>query len=175
MAQLRNMLRAYAFDNGSPKNVIERLDTILADSGSEQLATCIYARFEPETHRLSFANAGHPPPVLLSPGAEPVPLAAKPVPLLGAGGNAVEHSVRLEPGSRLVLFTDGLVERRTRPIDDGLGAVLDTLRTAPRDLDLLCDLVVASGGTDRREDDVCVLAVDFGVPIRPSRRRRRRG
>jgi PAS domain-containing protein len=174
MAQLRNMLRAYAFDNGSPKDVIERLDTILVDSGSEHFATCIYARFEPETCRLSFANAGHLPPVLLSPGAEPVPLATKPAPLLGAGGNAVEHSVRLEPDSRLVLFTDGLVERRTRPIDDGLGAVLDTLRTAPRDLDLLCDAVVASGGTDRREDDVCVLAVDFGGPTRPSRRLRLR-
>jgi hypothetical protein len=175
MAQLRNMLRAYAFDNGSPKNVIERLDTILAESGSEQFATCIYARFEPEARRLSFANAGHLPPVLLSPGAEPVLLVTKPVPLLGAGGNADEHSIRLERGSRLVLFTDGLVERRTRPIDDGIDAVLRALRTAPRDLDLLCDVVVASGGTDRREDDVCVLAVDFGVPSRLSRRRRLRG
>jgi serine phosphatase RsbU (regulator of sigma subunit) len=173
MTQLRNMLRAYAFDVVSPANVLGRLDAVLAETGSEQYATCFYARFEPHSRVLSFANAGHLPPILLPPRASAGLLPSRPSPLLGARGEPFEESMWLEPGTRLLLYTDGLIERRSRSIDDGLAALLASLHPgAPRDLDALSDHVIAHLADEGREDDVCLLAVDFGV--RGVGRRRRR-
>ncbi len=174
MTQLRNMLRAYAFDVASPASVLARMDAILAETGSEQYATCFYARFDPRTRELSFANAGHLPPILLEPGKAAALLPTRPSPLLGARGEPREERMRLDPGTRMLLFTDGLIERRSRPIDDGIAAVLMSLHAgAPHDLDMLSDYVIAHAGDEEREDDVCLLAIDFGrVPGVGLRRRR---
>jgi len=175
MGQLRNMLRAYAFEDASPATVLERLDTILAETGSEQFATCFYARYEPQTRVLSFANAGHPPPVVLTPQSPAALLAAPPSPLLGARGTTFATSVRLEPGTRMLLFTDGLIERRSQPVDDGLDRLVACLREgAPADLDDLCDYVLTNCTDKQSEDDVCLLAVDFGGHRRRRAGRRRR-
>jgi PAS domain S-box-containing protein len=174
MTQLRNMLRAYAFDEASPASVLARMDSILADTGSEQFATCFYARFDPGTRELSFANAGHLPPILLEPHRPAALLPSRPSPLLGARGEPVEETMWIEPGTKMLLFTDGLIERRSRPIDDGITAVLASLRTgAPSDLDMLCDHVLGHAADQQREDDVCLLAVDFGGVPGVGRRRRR--
>jgi PAS domain-containing protein len=174
MSQLSTMLRAYAFAVSSPATVLDRLDAILSETGSEQFATCFFARFEPRTRVLTYANAGHPPPLVLGPSGQAAPLPTRPAPLLGAGGVHPEASARLEPGTSMLLYTDGLVERRDRPITDGIQSIVDMLGTVPaRAIERVCDEAVGLAGHDR-EDDVCLLAVDFGGHRRRRRRRRRR-
>ena len=175
MAELRTMLRAYAFEAASPSNVLGSLDAVLVETGSEQFATCCYALFDPATWTLSVATAGHPPPVVIVPGAEPRLLDVEPSPLLGAGGCPKEHRFRVARGTRLVFFTDGLVERRARAIDVGISEVLASVRTPPHDLEGLCDTVLqAAALSGPREDDVCVLAASLGHARRSRRHRRGR-
>lgn len=163
MTELRNMLRAYAFEGRSPSVVLRLLDAILGKTGSEQFATCFYAQFEPSSRELTFANAGHPAPVLITPEEPPTLLETGSGPLLGAGGTMAEGSVVLADGARLLLYTDGLVESRSRPLQDGIDGMIDKLLLdVPPDLEALCDRVIREARVGRREDDVCVLAVDFG-------------
>ena len=161
MTQLRNMLRAYAFDTPSPADVLSRLDHVLVETGSEEYATCFYATLDVEGRTLLFANAGHPAPVVIPPGQPPRLLPMATAPLLGSGTTPAEESVVLEPGTTVLLFTDGLIERRARTMAEGLDAVLACAAEVPaEDLDALCDAVLerAAAGMPR-EDDLCVLAV----------------
>ena len=170
------MLRAYAFESESPASVFRSLDRVLVEGGHEQFATCCFARFEPWSRTMEIANAGHPPPVHIAPGRPPEVLAVPPSPLLGAGGEPHDLHLRMAAGSRLVFYTDGLVERRTRSIDDGIAAVIATLRNAPDDLDEMCELLIDATSDGPRQDDTCVLAVAFGGAgrrVRSGARRRR--
>jgi anti-sigma regulatory factor (Ser/Thr protein kinase) len=135
------------------------------DLGDDQIVTCIYAVYDPGERRLTYANAGHLPPLLRVPGQATRTLALAAEPPLGAGRPVSRGgTVQLPPGAVLALYTDGLVESRTRDIDEGvtmLARCLDRLETvddeAPRKLvrDLLPD------GPD---DDVAILLAQVEVP-----------
>ncbi|PZH15576.1 phosphatase [Streptomyces sp. NTH33] len=165
MSQLRTALRAYAVDGGSPGQLLTRLHMFLHHLQPDLYATAVIARFRPGDPTLTWASAGHPPPVLRLPDGRVRILDAKPGAMLGIPLHQEigDHTVRLAPGSTLALYTDGLVERRAWGIDPGIQRLAAALGSfGPEELDT--DL---EGSADRildpllsdseRDDDVCLL------------------
>ncbi|MEW2162830.1 SpoIIE family protein phosphatase [Streptomyces sp. NPDC007084] len=172
MSQLRTALRAYAVDGGSPGQLLTRLHVFLHHLQPDLYATAVIARFHPDEPTVTWAAAGHPPPVLRTPDGGVRVLDAKPGAMLGIPLHQEirDHTADLPPGSTLALYTDGLVERRTQGIDPGIRRLAEALgaqRAADLDLDL-------EGAADRmldpllrdsqRDDDVCLLLCHIGGP-----------
>ncbi|EFC83311.1 SpoIIE family protein phosphatase [Parafrankia sp. EUN1f] len=122
MGQLRAALRAYALEDWGPAELLARLDRVVDSLPGLQLATSMYAVYDPYSGRATIASAGHPPPLLLLPDEQPDYLVLEPGLPLGTGeaDSFSETTITLPPGSALVLFTDGLVESRRRSLADGL-------------------------------------------------------
>ncbi|MFI1415068.1 PP2C family protein-serine/threonine phosphatase [Streptomyces sp. NPDC020707] len=165
MSQLRTALRAYAVDGGTPGQLLTRLHIFLHHLQPDLYATAVIARFHPDEPTLTWAAAGHPPPVLRTPDGQVHTLDAKPGAMLGIPLQQVirDHTVTLTPGSTLALYTDGLVERRAQGIDPGIGrlaAALGTFRSEDldADLDASADRLLHPLLSDsERDDDVCLL------------------
>jgi PAS domain S-box-containing protein len=168
MSQLRSVLRSYAWEGDGVADVLERLDRLVQGLEMAQLATAIYARLEPPRNGgvriLHYANAGHLPPLLLGPGGRVTALDDGRSVLLGAATEAerAEAAVPIHPGSTLLLYTDGLVERRGEDLTaalEHLGRVVaghDPTSTP----EALCDLVLDElVGESERADDIALLAV----------------
>jgi serine phosphatase RsbU (regulator of sigma subunit) len=162
MAQLRNMLRAYAIAHRHPPDVLRRTAAALSQLLPDALATVIYAVLDLATGHLSYANAGHPPPVCGRADGTVEYLDDAPGIMLGtplAGDFTAGHAV-LGPGDSLLLYTDGLIEDRRRDITAGLSALARAMRQAgSRTAEQTCAAVqgVLLGST-QRVDDVCLLA-----------------
>ena len=175
MGQVRAALRALALTDPAPPSVLAGLDRLVGSLGAESrneeiFVTVVYGVLDPTDATITMASAGHPPPVLRragvageSPTAELVKV--PPGAPLGLGGRWQTGQIRLEPGDTILMFSDGVVERRGRPLNDGLDALVAATATAtsgdPRNL---CSLATAavSGATD---DDVAVLAVEHAVAL----------
>ncbi|WP_318217158.1 GAF domain-containing SpoIIE family protein phosphatase [Streptomyces sp. SCL15-6] len=172
MSQLRTALRAYAVDGGSPGRLLTRLHTFLHHLQPDLFATAVIARFHPDDPTMTWAAAGHPPPVLRTPDGRVRTLDAKPGAMLGIPleQEIADHTERLAPGSTLALYTDGLVERRARGIDPGIERLAEALGSfAPEQLDT--DLEGSADGILRpllsdseRDDDVCLLLCHLDGP-----------
>jgi PAS domain S-box-containing protein len=178
MGQLRNMLRALAWDRQeSPAQTVGRLDLAMRDLNLETLATVtLMVIDQTEEDRLSghrtlrWTNAGHPPPIVVTATGEVSVLDARTNLMLGVDAihPRTDHACRVAPDSTLLLYTDGLIETRTRDLDDGLERLVAALRTHHhRAPDQLLDSVVADMVGDQPDDDVAVLAVRFNDPRRP--------
>ncbi|NEY36352.1 SpoIIE family protein phosphatase [Streptomyces sp. PRKS01-65] len=129
-----------------------------ADLSEVYLATCVYAVYDAVTRRCTFANAGHLPPVLVEPGARAVMLDVPPGMPLGVGGEPFEEvEVELPEGALLALYTDGLVESRDHPLDEGLQAFVGALTDPARPLEDVCDHVLNTLDTHHGEDDIALL------------------
>ncbi len=169
MGQLRSAVRAYARLDLPPADVLEHLDGVVRELGEDQIVTCVYAVYDPHDAVLTYANAGHLPPLVRSPGGEVVRLQDADGPPLGTAGGTVTNQTRpLEPGSVLVLYTDGLVENRHSDIDAGVDALADLLASTPGDVDPeLPGRLVEALLPDGPDDDVAVLLaeVDDGVEM----------
>lgn len=165
MSQLRTALRAYAVDGGGPGRLLTRLHGYLRHLQPDLFATAVIARFHPDERTLTWAAAGHPPPVLRLPDGRVRVLDAKPGAMLGIPlqQDIADHTERLTPGSTLALYTDGLVERRARGIDPGierLATALGAYGSAELDADLeeSADRILHPLLSDsERDDDVCLL------------------
>ncbi|MGY6022926.1 PP2C family protein-serine/threonine phosphatase [Streptomyces spinosirectus] len=165
MSQLRTALRAYAVDGGSPGTLLTRLHTFLHHLQPDLYATAVIARFHPDETTLTWAAAGHPPPVLRTPDGQVHTLDAKPSAMLGIplSQQIHDHTMEMPPGSTLALYTDGLVERRALGIDPGierLARALGSLGTAQleQDLDGSADRILDPMlGDSERDDDICLL------------------
>ncbi|GAB2888244.1 SpoIIE family protein phosphatase [Streptomyces deserti] len=165
MSQLRTALRAYAVDGGSPGRLLTRLHMFLHHLQPDLYATAVIARFHPEESTLTWAAAGHPPPVLRTPDGRVDTLDDRPGAMLGIPltQEIKDHTVRLAPGSTLALYTDGLVERRALGIDPGIArvaAALGGFGSAELDADLesAADGILHPLLSDsERDDDVCLL------------------
>ena len=165
MAQVRNGLRSLAFEIDDPAEVLAVLDRQLARDHDDVFATAIFARYR--DGELWWANAGHPPLFVIRRGGSVEMPAHSPFPLLGLGTTAYgAERVALEPGDAVVVYTDGLVEQRDRPLGDGLDRLLDIARRLGPDApDALCDSFLLEAITGRaRTDDVCVLAARRAAP-----------
>ncbi|MFE0800072.1 PP2C family protein-serine/threonine phosphatase [Streptomyces sp. NPDC058812] len=165
MSQLRTALRAYAVDGGSPGRLLTRLHTFLHHLQPDLFATAVIARFHPDDPTMTWAAAGHPPPVLRTPDGRVQTLDAKPGAMLGIPlkQEIADHTVPLAPGSTLALYTDGLVERRARGIDPGIARLAEALGSFGS-AELEADLEGSADGILRpllsdseRDDDVCLL------------------
>jgi PAS domain S-box-containing protein len=163
MAKLRHATRAYACIDDDLSLLFARLDSFLMQFRDDiEIATLLVARLEPETGSLELVSAGHVPPLWVRENDSTF-LDVEPGLPLGAphDAHAVPTRAVLEPGQALLLYTDGLVERRNHGLDDGL----DRLRTSARaseigDADTLCKVAIAACLSDvEPEDDVCMLAV----------------
>ncbi|MGW1378142.1 SpoIIE family protein phosphatase [Streptomyces sp. NPDC002446] len=137
-----------------------------ADLSEVYLATCVYAVYDPVTRRCTFANAGHLPPVLVEEGEDALLLDVPPGMPLGVGGEPFEEiEVELPDGALLALYTDGLVESRDHPLDEGLRAFRAALSDADRPLEDACDHVLSALDTSHGEDDIALLmARVHGLP-----------
>jgi serine phosphatase RsbU (regulator of sigma subunit) len=150
-------VRALAGAGLGPEAVTRHLDTFVEQVEAALYATLAYAEVDPADGEVVFAAAGHLPPILL--GAEPtIYLGGRSTPL-GVTAPSLprtQATFKLERGTGFVLYTDGLVERRGEPIDDGIERLLNVIRERPeaRPQDLVDALIEPDAG----EDDVCVLA-----------------
>ncbi|MEV0898339.1 SpoIIE family protein phosphatase [Actinoplanes sp. NPDC049802] len=173
MGQLRSAIRALATAENGPARLLEGLDRFCERVESARMATVVYAEIDLLSSEMAYATAGHLPPLLHEPAGPPQYLMqARSAPLGSRAGDRrrVEHRMRLAAGSRLLLYTDGLIERRSRPIDRGfkiLAREFSRLRDAPlKGLTAgLADILV---GRDHA-DDVCMLCLSLGTEERLER------
>ncbi|MGW5637440.1 SpoIIE family protein phosphatase, partial [Streptomyces sp. NPDC003832] len=179
MGELRSAVRTLALLDLEPAEVLSALDEIArglgapggvqqatraarrpreADLSEVYLATCVYAVYDSVTRRCTFANAGHLPPVLVEPGEDALMLDVPPGMPLGVGGEPFEEvEVELPEGALLALYTDGLVESRDHPLDEGLQAFVGALTDPGRPLEDVCDHVLNTLDTHHGEDDIALL------------------
>ena len=176
MSQLRGVLRGIAYDSREgPAQVLARLDAAIAGLQLGALATVLIGRLSQTAadraagvHRLRWASAGHLPPLVVGPDgtpqALPTPVAGL---LLGVDPAAVraESEIVLECGSTVLLYTDGLVERRDQVFDDGielLGRALSEEHDRP--VEQICDALLRRLIPDGAEDDVALVGVRLLPP-----------
>ncbi|MFJ4411320.1 SpoIIE family protein phosphatase [Streptomyces sp. NPDC088910] len=185
MGELRTAVRTLAALDLEPAEVLGALDEVAnglgspnqgrtrrakdrggADLSEVYLATCIYVVYDAVTRRCTIANAGHLPPVVVESGESPLLLEVPRGVPLGVGGEPFEEiEVELNEGALLALYTDGLVESRNHPLDEGLDAFRDSLAGPPRPLEDICDHVLATLDTAHGEDDIALLMARIrGLP-----------
>lgn len=169
MGQLRGMLRGIAYrPDADPGAVLTRLDTAMEGLTVNTTATGVVALVDRDAHgahRLRWSNAGHPPPMLIrSDGTVTALPNPNPDLLLGFDPSTPRLALELpaDPGTTLLLYTDGLVERRGQSIDEGLSLLHDLLVDLAGEgveLETLCDELLARLLPDEPEDDVALVAV----------------
>lgn len=172
MAQVRNMLRAYAWALPEPPSrIVERLDEAVMHITDVTMATVILARVEEADEgrwKLSWSNAGHPPPLLISHDGLADYLTGGHGILLGTGAGEprTDGTALLPPGSTLVLYTDGLIEEPGHTLDEGLHRLRrHAAALAHRPLDSFTDRLLRRVRPAANDDDVALLALR--APTRP--------
>ncbi|MFF1453647.1 SpoIIE family protein phosphatase [Streptomyces sp. NPDC058274] len=170
MGQLRTTAQTLAGLDLPPQEVLHHLDEQAQRLGTDRMATCLYAVYDPVAHRITIANAGHPPPVLLHLGGRAEVLRVPPGAPIGVGGVDFE-AVELDApaGATLLLYTDGLVESRLRDVWTGIEQLRERLAATaqltgpdhPPPLEALCDEVLDMLGPGDRDDDIALLAARF--------------
>jgi GAF domain-containing protein len=176
MGQVRSAARALALAH-QPAGLLAALDQFICGTIREPLATASAVIIDPADRTLRYCLAGHPPPLLRAPDGSVKALSEASGVLLGLETrDRPEQVMSYSPGSGLVLFTDGLVERRDETVDAGIGRLADELRaTPPADPASLCDALVRQAlSRNGRDDDIAVLCAFLALwrPVtrQPSRR-----
>ncbi len=165
MAQVRNMLRGVAriLHPAMPSDVRHGLDLAMQGTSDMIFATAVLAQVSGQDRdalTLTWTNAGHPPPVIIHPDGSAELLETRPNLLLGLdpAAEAHDHRVDLPAGSTVVLYTDGLVERRGVPLSTGFAWLVDTLRgRQDMDLESLCDYLLQD--LEDPADDIALLVL----------------
>ncbi|MEU8621840.1 ATP-binding SpoIIE family protein phosphatase [Streptomyces sp. NPDC048623] len=170
MGQLRTTAQTLAGLDLPPQEVLHHLDEQAQRLGENRMATCMYAVYDPVSHRITIANAGHPPPILLHLGGRAEVLRVPPGAPIGVGGVDFE-AVELDApaGATLLLYTDGLVESRLRDVWTGIEQLRERLAATAQltgpdhspPLEALCDDVLDMLGPGDRDDDIALLAARF--------------
>ena len=169
MGQLRSAVRAFALGDRPPDEVMASTNHLLIDLDPGLFASCCYIRLDPATGLARAARAGHPPPLLRLAGGDVQALdggLSTPIGLDSSG--RPEATVDVPLGATLVLYTDGLVERRDRGLRDGIAALTAELSGVPDDADARAvrDRLVETFIGAQQEDDVCLLVVGRALPTR---------
>jgi PAS domain S-box-containing protein len=161
MGQLRSAIRAYALEDVEPAAVLERLNAFQLGLATDTMATVVLAAMSEDGGSVTVASAGHPPPLVVGrdraarwlTGARGVPIGALDAP------SYEQAREPLEPGSTLVLYTDGLVEQRGEDLRDGLARLEASVVDGPDDLEALCDHVLERAEGEPGSDDVTLLVL----------------
>lgn len=164
MAQLRNGMRALTLDSSDVSSVVSKVNRLLDSYTDSPFATLAVLTVDPATYETELLSAGHLPPLLVRRGNPPILLDGAHGLPIGVEPEALyeTHRLTLEPGDVVVLYTDGLVERRNRSLDEGFALLLEAAIDAPANPDRLVDKLLAELiGDDVRGDDVALLAVAF--------------
>jgi anti-sigma regulatory factor (Ser/Thr protein kinase) len=158
-------LRAYARDGKSPAPALEQLNALLREMQEGATATVWYGQYDPATQLLVFTNAGHVPPLVIGAGGAQYLDEVHGPPIGTVDGTRFDEGCcALEPGTTVLLYTDGLVERRDAPIDDGLAALQANVPSNATGLEQTCDAVLNALGASGSDDDVAVLAMRVHTP-----------
>ncbi|MEV1333262.1 GAF domain-containing SpoIIE family protein phosphatase [Micromonospora costi] len=160
MGRIRSALRAYALETDDPADVLTRLDRKVQLFEPDVMATALYAVVDPALRAITVSSAGHLPPLVAAPGEPTRQIPVAPDLPLGAYRNTPRHRIRaaLTPGSCLFLYTDGLIERRSRSLDEGIEILRRSLVCGS--VDAMCSAAMAALLTEAAAtDDVAVLAV----------------
>ena len=158
MGRMRSALRAYALEVTDPAEALSRLDRKMQHFEPGALATVLYAVVEPDLSRVRISSAGHIPPVVATPGraAEVADIPAGL--MIGVAPDVPRHvtSVDLARGTLLCLCTDGLIERKEYPLDDGLARLCEAL--VPQSAEAACAAVMAAlVASEPVRDDIALL------------------
>jgi serine phosphatase RsbU (regulator of sigma subunit)/anti-sigma regulatory factor (Ser/Thr protein kinase) len=169
MAQLRNATRAFSLERLKPASVLARLNRLADEMLDTSFATLAYLWLDPVSRICRMSSAGHPPPLVAIPDGR-VELLEKVRGLpLGTGMQARyrQETIELPAGSIVLLYTDGLVERRGQSIDDGLELLRTEVASAPKDPDRLLEHILTYVvGSGERGDDIAMLAARV-LPVAP--------
>jgi serine phosphatase RsbU (regulator of sigma subunit)/PAS domain-containing protein len=166
MAQMRNTLRAHLFSLVGLAESLHRLSCQLTLQ-ERVFATAICVEIDPATGEMSWASAGHPAPILVSADGTSLHLQGRPAPPIGWMHSslpqpATEHRTMLAPGERLLLFTDGMIERRGIDIDIGIThLMLHAEQTRSLGTAEACETILRETLQNAHEDDACLLIADF--------------
>jgi anti-sigma regulatory factor (Ser/Thr protein kinase) len=165
MGELRTALRVYGTEGLGAAEVVSGIARFVAARGMEYMATCAYATLDPERSVIVLANAGHPPPLVVSPGGARYIEQAVGPPLGAKRAHTYEETeVTLGPGEILLLYTDGLIERRGRRLSEGTSRLAAAAAAAPLEPELLCADVIREMLANGL-DDVAVLAMQNLAPV----------
>lgn len=162
MARLRHGMRALTLDSSDPATVVSKLNRMLDGSDGGAFATLAFVAIDPSTYETTVVSAGHLPPLVIPVGGKPELIdGVRGIPLgVGVDTTYASFTTSLAAGSTLVLYTDGLVERRDRPLDDGLDLLVRAARAGPHDPeDLIDHLLDDLVGENALTDDVAMLVV----------------
>jgi anti-sigma regulatory factor (Ser/Thr protein kinase) len=165
MGQLRTAVQTMAALDLPPAQLLRNLDDLAQRLGDTYLATCLYAVYDPIAGELHLANAGHIPPVLVRAEDGRSTLLELPTGApIGVGGVPFEAvRVRVRPGDRLVMCTDGLVEVRGEDIGVGLATLCESAAHPAASMDDACDTIIRALATrGGRKDDVALLLARLG-------------
>ncbi|MFF4793996.1 PP2C family protein-serine/threonine phosphatase [Streptomyces sp. NPDC001276] len=159
MVVLRNALRGLAVTGAGPGQLLSWLNIVAHHLTGAVTATAVCALYDPRRRTLRWARAGHLPPVLVR-GAEAAALPLVRGMLLGAVAEAAyeEAELRFAPQDTLLMYTDGLIERRDRSVEESLSHLLTTARSAPRTLDQQLDRLLTYSRSDT-DDDTCIVGI----------------
>ena len=161
MGRLRTAIRAYALDGHSPAAALTRLHRLMEDFEEPEMATIFHLRVAPATGNACYVRAGHLPALLRTPRGDVVDVQGRGSPPVGLVRDPeyVENELELEAGSLVLLFTDGLVERRSEGVDPGLADLREALASAPADAEGCVDSVLEVLGPPTESDDIAVVAI----------------
>jgi len=162
MGRLRTAIQTLAMLELPPAETLQQLNELMHELGSREphFATCVYAIFDAVTGTCEVASAGHLPPLLVRPDGTNELLDVPQAPPLGVGSGLIQsRTLHIEDGSLLVLYTDGLVEKRSRDIDEGIGRLREIFGpgSADESLEELCKATLAGVYADEHRDDIAVL------------------
>ncbi|HJQ45790.1 MAG TPA: SpoIIE family protein phosphatase [Amycolatopsis sp.] len=168
MGKLQNALRAYATEGHGPAGTLRLTHNLLRGWRSPLLATAVVLDLELSTGRIRWANAGHLPVFVAGTDGAVRVLDEPHAPLMGVPFpfRITEYETTLGPGETVLLYTDGLIERRSRPIDDGMDRLAGVFGTAADlEIEVAGDRILADMvGSDAHDDDICLLLARWTTP-----------
>ena len=167
MGQLRMAVRAYALEGHRPADIVAHADAVLRVVAPQELATMVYAEVDPASGRVGLVSAGHPPPIVIGPDAARY-LEPPRQPPIGVARTATygELVVELEPGATIVLYTDGLIDRRDIALDEGMDRLLAAAGTdRGRPVEAVCRELIKTLVPNQAMDDIALLGMER-LPVR---------
>jgi hypothetical protein len=160
MAAARFGLRALAASEPAPERVLAQLSQLVRVFEGDAMITALYGILDPSARTWTFANAGQCYPAVRDRDGAVSLLDAPPDPPLGLGESYTLRTAPLSEGATIVLYTDGLIERRYESIADGMNRLLDACRSGPADAEALCDhLLEQLVGRRINEDDIAIAVI----------------